>query len=79
MAEIVVILDLPMATSDSLSTTEMALLLQRVTAASIIDFVDSDDVTITPTPGSQAMLDVEQGSRYAPSEGTEPEGYWGRS
>jgi hypothetical protein len=47
MAEVVVILDLPIISATDLSTVEIATLLQNVKPANIIDYVDSNDVEIT--------------------------------
>jgi hypothetical protein len=80
MTEVVVIVDLPIATVDHVDATELAMLLRDVKAAQIIDYVDSQDVQITPTAASQTMLDVEQDARgYQPNEGQEPPEYWGRT
>lgn len=48
MTDIVVIVDLPIATAEQVDTTEVAMLLRAVTAANVKDFVDADDVEITP-------------------------------
>jgi hypothetical protein len=49
--EVVIIADLPIATSHQLSTTELAVLLQQITPAAIVDYVDAQDVAITPLAG----------------------------
>lgn len=47
MAEIVIVVDLPIPSASAVDTTELALLLRDVKAAQIVDFMDSDNLDMT--------------------------------
>jgi hypothetical protein len=47
VAEIVIVVDLPIPSASAVDTTELALLLRDVKAAQIIDYTDADSLTMT--------------------------------
>lgn len=60
MADIVVVVDLPVGSANDIDTTELALLLRDVAAANIIDFADAADVEITTISVTGSGIDYGQ-------------------
>jgi len=62
MAELVIIVDLPVGSAHDIDTTELALLLREVKAANIIDYGNSSEVTVTPNTTQE-----DYAPEYSPS------------
>lgn len=65
MAEIVVVLDLPIGSASDVDATELALLLRDVKAAQIVDFIDANELQKTmsqpaDTPQEYAESEYER-------------------
>ena len=52
MAELVIIVELPVGSAHDIDTTELALLLRDVKAANIIDYGNSSELDVTPIGSS---------------------------